>query len=248
MTSVDSTNLEVRKLVENGDFGPVWVCANQQTGGRARRGRDWISKPGNLYASALYPHNGDAAWAAKLTFVAALAVTETLGTYINPEIISIKWPNDVLVEGKKISGILLENGYTYDRSWAIVGIGINLEHHPQDTETPATHLLAHIAKNAPESSEPFYPGPNGVLALLTGRFAHWFDLYERDGFVSIRETWLAHASGMGEPVTVKLTESSFSGTALGLDETGALEVRLESGVIKKVHAGDVFLPNRRKTR
>ncbi len=236
LDEVDSTNAEAKRLAEAGQRGPLWVRANYQTAGRGRRGREWVSVSGNLYCSGLYPHNGSANDAAKMSFIAALAVAETLQTYIPEAKVNLKWPNDVLVEGKKISGILLEGG----PDWFVVGIGVNLTSHPQDTELSATHMLDHIEPSLLSGPEPIMSGPDAVLAILASRFNFWRDMFLDNGFAPIREAWLNGAHNIPGPVTVRLSNETFSGDALGLDENGALRVRLESGTIRDVHAGDVF--------
>jgi BirA family biotin operon repressor/biotin-[acetyl-CoA-carboxylase] ligase len=175
-----------------------------------------------------------------LSFVAAIALAETLEHYIDPDLIKIKWPNDVLVDGKKIAGILLESGTTNDTLWVIIGMGVNLTHHPDNTVTPATHLLEHIDDLNMTGPEPIYTGSQPVLALLAARFDFWLDLYLNSGFFPVREAWIDRAMGMGEPVLVNLPNEVLSGTAQGLDEDGALLLRLENGEIQKIHAGDVF--------
>lgn len=236
LDEVDSTNIEVRRLADKGEYGPLWLRANSQTGGRGRRGREWVSNTGNLYCSGLYPYNGAINNAAKFSFVAALAVAETLKTYIAENKISLKWPNDVLVDGKKISGILLEGG----KDWIVVGIGVNLLSHPKHTESTATHLLDHIEPSLLSGPEPILTGPDTVLAILSSRFNYWRDIFLEKGFNSIRQSWLGWADNIPGAVIVRLSNEKFSGHALGLDENGALRVRLENGTIRDVHAGDVF--------
>ena len=239
LDEVDSTNAEARRIAEKGEYGPLWVKANSQTGGRGRRGREWVSNTGNLYCSGLYPHQGSAHDAAKLSFAAALAVAETLRTYVPENLINLKWPNDVLVDGKKISGILLEGG----QDWIVVGIGVNLVSHPEHTETAATHLLDHIEPSLLNGPEPILTGPDTVLATLSSRFSYWRDMFLEQGFSPIRQAWLGWAQNIPGSVIVRLSNEKFSGQALGLDENGALRVRLENGTIKDVHAGDVFFGN-----
>lgn len=233
---VDSTNAEVVRLAEKGELGPLWVRANSQTHGRGRRGREWVSQKGNLYCSGLFPHNGTVQEAARMSFVAALAVADCLGGYVAKDKISLKWPNDVLIDGLKTSGILLESG----KGHFIVGIGINLVSHPQLTPFPATHLLEHIEAELLNSPEPIMTGPNAVLAVLAKRFEYWSNLLRDEGFASISKAWLSRAHNVPGQVNVRLPKEGFSGQALGLDDNGALRVRLENGTIQYVHAGDVF--------
>lgn len=171
-----------------------------------------------------------------MSFIAALAVADTLKVYIPSSKVSLKWPNDVLVNGKKVSGILLEGG----ADWFIVGIGINVTSNPSNTEYNATHLLEHIDEAILSGAEPIMTGTGAILATLSARFNHWRAVFLENGFSSILKAWLACASNIPGPVTVRLLNETFAGSALGLDENGALRVRLGNGTIRYVHAGDVF--------
>jgi BirA family biotin operon repressor/biotin-[acetyl-CoA-carboxylase] ligase len=239
---IDSTNAEARRRAEAGDMGPLWISSDVQSLGKGRRGREWVSKTGNLYCTGLYPHEGDLASAAKLSFVAALAVADALAQYIDPSLIQIKWPNDVLVQGKKISGILLESGTENGRIWVAIGTGINLLSHPNNSETPATHMLAHIAPEQLEGPEPLYAGKEPVLATYAARFDDWRHKFLEDGFGPIKQAWTNRAKGMGEPVTARLTNRTIEGIAIELDADGALLIQTKDGGVEKIHAGDVFFP------
>lgn len=195
-----------------------------------------MSKPGNLYATGIYPWDGTPAQAAKLSFVAAIAVCRTLEAYALSSPPQLKWPNDVLVSGAKISGILLEN-----LSNAIsVGIGINLISHPDTVEYPATHLLEHIKDEALHDAETIFTGAAVMLPLLAKEFGDALRIYTQDGFAPIATAWRERAIGLGQAVNVRLDTESFMGTAQDLLENGALRVSLADGTIRDVHAGDVF--------
>lgn len=243
--TLGSTNAYAKSLAEpkdgaRSDFGPLWISTDCQTAGKGRRGREWISKTGNLFCTGLYPHTGDPASAARLSFAAALAVAETLDHYIPSDLIAIKWPNDVLVAGKKISGILLESGTHESKNWISIGIGINLTNCPDIDNYGTTHMLAHIAPENLQGSEPIFTGALPVLAILANRFDHWRDIYLAQGFEPLRTAWIMRAQGMGKAVTVRLPNKAIQGTALGMDAEGALEVLTVSGENVKIHAGDVF--------
>lgn len=195
-----------------------------------------MSEGGNLYASAVYPWDGTAADAAKLSFVAALAVCRTLDAYALTSPPQLKWPNDVLVDGAKISGILLEN----IGGAVIVGIGINLLSHPPATPYPATHLLAHIDPDALNDAETIFTGAAIMLPLLTKEFDDGLKQFLSEGFAPIRAQWLARAKGLGDEVVVRLAQEDFTGQATDLLDNGALRVRLTDGTIRDIHAGDVF--------
>ncbi|PHR61391.1 MAG: biotin--[acetyl-CoA-carboxylase] ligase [Robiginitomaculum sp.] len=246
--SIDSTNAQAKRYanpkIGEGDFGPIWISADNQTHGIGRRGREWVSNDGNLFCTGLYPQTGSPASAARLSFAAALAVAQTLDTYIDPSLVQIKWPNDVLVNGKKISGILLESGAHNGKMWTSIGIGMNLTSCPDIEGYDTTYLLDHIAPEKINGAEPLYTGAQAVLAILAQKFDYWFTQYNAHGFSALREAWLQRARGIGGDVTVRLPNSTIIGTALGMDEDGALEVRVKSGddvgKTVKIHAGDVF--------
>ena len=197
-------------------------------------------KTGNLYCSGLYPVTGELVSAAKLSFVAAIAVAETLGAHIDPDLISLKWPNDVLIKGAKTSGILLESGQHHGQKWVLIGMGINLQHHPEGTPYPATHVFEHIPRARFDDAEPEVPTARTLLPEIVSRFEHWRQKFDREGFSPVRDRWQMLAHNIPGPVTVNLYESSFSGEALGLGANGELQVRMDDGTMRKVHAGDVF--------
>jgi len=234
--SLGSTNTEAEKLFRAGEKAPFWVRADEQTAGRGRRGRDWSSPVGNFYATACYAFDGPPQDAAKLSFVTAIAVAQALSVYTLTSQPSLKWPNDVLLDGRKIAGLLLESKSGH----VLVGIGVNLVSHPEGGNIPATHLLEHIDPTALNSDEAEFTGPNGFLAILSRSFDKAFRKHLAYGFSATRADWTELASGLPGPVTVRLPEETFAGQAEGLLENGALRVKLENGTIRDVHAGDVF--------
>ncbi len=231
-----STNLDVLDLARSGDPGRVWVVAERQTGGRARRGREWTSETGNLYASALVIDPCFPAHLPELPFVAALAahraVTRLLGGGVGG--IGLKWPNDLMIGGRKVAGILLESSRTPDGRTAVaVGIGINCRHHPPATETPATSLSAEGAEVLPER----------LFGELARAFAEIYALWD-DGrnFAVIRRAWIEAAIGIGGPVRVRLVDGEDHGTFEAIDEAGLLVLARADGTRRLVSAGDVFFP------
>src|SRR3954470_18236334 len=148
---LDSTNAEARRRAEAGETGPVWITAAVQTAGRGRRGRAWSTQAGNLAATLLTLTDRPPAEAAQLSFVAALAACDLADTCLGPGAARLKWPNDVLVHGRKAVGILVESGARADgRLWLGVGIGVSLAHAPQDGDRPATAFADHMAGRPPE--------------------------------------------------------------------------------------------------
>ena len=221
---LDSTNEEARRLAEAGEPGPLWITAARQTAGRGRRGRAWDTGAGNLAATLLLRPEAPQAVTGQLSFAAALAAAGTASHFAPAANITVKWPNDVLAEGKKLAGILLEGG----PNWLAVGIGINLAHHPEDL--PATSL--------PQLGVAI-PSCDAALTVLAAGFAHWYDAWMRDGFPALRDAWLKRASGLGAPITARLPHETRAGVFEGIDASGALLLN-EGGQVRAIAAGEVF--------
>lgn len=235
--TIGSTQDYVKDLASRPNFETTWVRADSQDMGRGRRGRKWVSKSGNLYTSGLYKWEAPEALKPLTSFVVAVALAETLETYIQRDLIKLKWPNDVLVDGAKIAGILLEAG----QGWLTIGVGVNLEHHPENTPYPVTHLLAYIAPEALNAAEPIYAGPDPVLAQLAQKITMGIEVLQRDGFAPSRAKWLARAARIGETLTVNLGNETIEGVFETLSENGALRLRLSNGTLRDIVAGDVLL-------
>ena len=234
LDSVDSTNLEARRLAHAGAPEGTLVWAREQTAGRGRRGRRWTSPAGNLYLSLLLRPPARVAEAAQIGFVAAVALAETLAGFLPQERrISCKWPNDLLVDGAKVAGILLEAEALGEEPAALVlGIGVNLASHPEGLAYPATSVLAAGGGASVES----------LLQALALRLEHWYDLWRRAGFTRVRERWLDFAAGLGAAIEVRLEGATLKGRFAALDPSGALELELAEGGRRLVTAGDVFYP------
>ncbi len=228
-----STSAEAQRLAREGERGPLWVAAGRQTAGRGRRGRSWISEPGNLYASLLLTGPSPVEHWPELSFVAALAIHDAIVEVhagLKPQL-AIKWPNDLLLAGAKFAGILVEGEGGEDGA-VVVGIGINCASHPAGTDHPATDLAAAGARVSPET----------LIAALSvkmlGRLAQW---NRGEGFSTIRADWIARAAGLGEDVRVRLADREIVGRFESLDERGGLLLRLPDGSATTVAAGDVFM-------
>jgi BirA family biotin operon repressor/biotin-[acetyl-CoA-carboxylase] ligase len=230
LATVGSTNDEARRLAEADAPEGTWVVADEQTGGRGRRGRAWASPPGNLYSSLLLRPPGPMTALTALSFVAAVAVGEALLTLQSTLPVAYKWPNDVLVGGRKICGILLESGGA--PAWVVVGIGLNVAHHPDDLERPATSLAA---AGLPISVD---AAMAALGRTLENTYLRWREL----GFEPVRQAWLARAVGVGAPIVVRLPDREIAGRFAALDNDGALLLDLADGRRLRIDAGDVFLP------
>jgi BirA family biotin operon repressor/biotin-[acetyl-CoA-carboxylase] ligase len=230
---IDSTNAEARRRAEAGEGGPVWITAAVQTAGRGRRGRAWSTERGNLAATLLMTTDLAPAEAAQISFVAALAAAELADACLGAGAAKLKWPNDVLVFGRKAVGILVESGGRPDgRLWLAVGIGVNLAHAPTDVERPATAFAEHMASGAPQPLE--------ALEVLATAFERWRRLWATQGFAPVAQGWTARAHGLGARCEARLPNRTISGVAEGLDLDGALRLRLDDGALERITAGDVF--------
>ena len=210
----------------------ILVVADRQTAGRGRRGRQWDSPVGNLYVSIILKPMGSVKAAAAIGCLASLAVSEALGAYLGPDkVAQVKWPNDVLVSKAKISGLLIEA--TDDPATLVLGIGINLIYHPENTPYPATSLLAETGQTV---------SPDVFLAGFADAFLARYKSWQDRGFAPLRVDWLARATGIGKAITVRLENQQFDGLFKDLDDEGALILDLGGGVVKKFTAGDVFFP------
>jgi BirA family biotin operon repressor/biotin-[acetyl-CoA-carboxylase] ligase len=231
--TLPSTNTEALALARRGESDPLWVTARQQTAGRGRRGNAWISTPGNLYATLLLCDPAAPENAAELSFVAALAVFDAIVDCAAPlrEKLALKWPNDILCEGAKLAGILIESETIAARLAVASGIGVNCMHHPVETAYPATDLAK---VGAAVAAEDLFFALSGAMAR---RLAQW---QRGAGFQSIRIDWLERAAGIGGEMRVRLPNREFVGRAEALDEWGRLLLRLPDGTLQTITAGDVF--------
>ncbi len=224
-----STNADLLALAANGSPEGLWLRAERQTAGRGRQGRVWQSPGGNLYASTIVRLRPSDPSAATLALVTAVALEEGVRAYLGErDDLRLKWPNDLLLDGAKLSGILLERA----GDAVVIGIGVNLAHHPEGLDRPATSLAAHGV----------VPDPADFLETLAAAFARWLDRWRGQGLAPVRERWLARAHVPGTALTARLPDgTALDGIFEGLDGGGALILRLADGTARVIHAGDVFL-------
>jgi BirA family transcriptional regulator, biotin operon repressor / biotin---[acetyl-CoA-carboxylase] ligase len=228
-----STNAEALALARQGRRGPLWITAALQTAGRGRRGRGWISARGNLHASLLLLPRAPVECWPQLSFVAVLAAYDAIAEVAADRAyrLAIKWPNDILLDQRKVAGILLEGqgGNAGEPGALVIGIGVNCASHPHATNYPATDLAAGA------SAESVFHALSGAMLR---RLAQWDG---GNGFAVIRSEWLARAVGVGQEVRVGLAERDLIGRFEALDAEGGLILRLRDGTATTIAAGDVIL-------
>jgi BirA family transcriptional regulator, biotin operon repressor / biotin---[acetyl-CoA-carboxylase] ligase len=230
---IGSTNDEAKRRARAGAAAGTLVSAGEQTAGRGRRGRPWVSPPGNLYLSLIARPDCATADAAQLGFVAALGLGEAILELTGPALpLSYKWPNDLLVGRRKLAGILLESetsgGGAID--FVVIGIGVNLAVRPDNVEFPATSL-------ADEGFGDIAPAP--LLAAFVRHFDGWAARWRDHGFAAVREAWLKRAGGLGDDIRVRLERATLSGRFLDLDADGALLLDAPGGR-RRITAGVIF--------
>lgn len=213
-----STNDDVAALARDGAPEGLWLRAERQNAGKGRQGKAWVSPAGNLHASTLVRLQAGDPPAPTLALVAAVALHETVAPHAPGA--QIKWPNDLLVDGAKLAGILLER----QGDAVVIGFGVNLACRPADLDRPAASL------------DPAVP-PDPFLRCLAAAFAAWLGRWRVEGLAPVRAAWLAAAHPMGAALDAGGARGAFD----GLDETGALRLRLADGSVRVVHAGEVFL-------
>jgi len=229
--TLGSTSAEALVLARAGERGPFWVVAKSQSAGRGRRGNQWASPPGNLYATLLLLEPSPPAAAPQLSFVSALALHDAVAACapaLGPDL-RVKWPNDLLLGEAKLAGILVE-GEKAPGFVVAIGIGVNCASHPPDTAYPAIDLAAAGALVTPEQIFA------ALASAMPRRLAQW---QRGEGFADIRADWLKRAAGLGRPIKVRLPESELWGRFDGLDEHGRLLLAGEGG-LTAVTAGEVF--------
>lgn len=235
---LDSTNSEAKRLAGGGASHGAVIWARKQTTGRGRMGREWVSADGNLFMTVLLSPLAPLADCPQISFVAALAVADTLdGILPDPSRIRCKWPNDVLVSGKKIAGVLLESFTTKEivsgRQWIAVGIGVNVDSYPEHVLFPATSLT--------EAGVELISAKI-VLSRLVHSFIERYDQWEASGFAAIRKAWQAKAYHINQPVEVIVGEDRVSGSFAGIDDAGHLLIKTGKKKPQAILAGDVFYP------
>ena len=233
LDEVDSTMAEAARLAPEMKR-PTWIMAHRQTAGRGRRGRTWLSPDGSFAATYLFRPEGSAASAALRSFSASNALFEALALRVERERLSLKWPNDVLLNGGKVAGILLESLGTRDRvDWLAIGVGVNLSQVPdgvQDAAFPPVSLIG-------EGGAPM--DTHELLSSLATNMATEEGILAELGFGPIREKWLRHAARLGEIITARTARNEVTGRFETVDEAGQLVLRTPTGQVS-IPAADVY--------
>jgi BirA family biotin operon repressor/biotin-[acetyl-CoA-carboxylase] ligase len=237
LETVDSTNEQARRLADQGIRVPHWIVADQQTAGRGRRGRVWDSPNGNLMTTLYLPVSLSPEEAGQLSFVAGLALQQTVAAYIGDgATVSVKWPNDVLIDGAKVSGILLETASSRENriDWLAIGMGLNLHDFPSDTPYPASSVKA-VVGTAPSNLDAAYQ--------LAQDFEQFYQQWKNVGFASILMAWRHVAQNFGQPIAARLENETVEGIFVDIDGTGALVLETADGARQTISAADIFFPN-----
>jgi BirA family transcriptional regulator, biotin operon repressor / biotin---[acetyl-CoA-carboxylase] ligase len=231
--TLPSTNTQALTLARGCERGPLWITAEQQTGGRGRRGNPWVSPPGNLYATLLLTDPAPPECAAQASFVSALAVHDAVVACAPRlrEAVKLKWPNDVLCDGSKLAGILIEGEQAAHGLAVAIGIGVNVRHHPDGMAYPATDLAT---AGAEVSAQSLFAA---LSAAMADRLAQW---QRGVAFGAVRSDWLQRAAFKGGEMKVRLPSGELFGRYESLDDRGCLMLRLGDGTLQAIAAGEVF--------
>ncbi|GBD55610.1 biotin--[acetyl-CoA-carboxylase] ligase [Gluconobacter wancherniae] len=231
--ALQSTSDFCKARAEDGESEGLAVLARRQTAGRGTRGRSWVDPGNNLSFSFVLRFSTDASPLPVLPFIVALAVHGAFAHLAGncSSVLSLKWPNDLLLDDRKMAGILIEAGGSAHNQWIVVGVGANLVVAPQ---VPGRELAAF-------SEIATAPDPLLVAEKITEYFSLWLDRWKTDGFAEIRSAWLSRAHPLGRRLAVQSRETYITGMFSGLDEQGRLLLALESGEILPVITGDVLL-------
>ncbi|MBR0752482.1 biotin--[acetyl-CoA-carboxylase] ligase [Bradyrhizobium jicamae] len=240
---IGSTNVEAMACARQGERGPMWFVTTEQTAGRGRRQRAWIAPRGNLASSILEVMDVQPAVAATLGFAAGLALEAALQKVSVEAVLrlgpsapkyTLKWPNDVLADGRKLTGILLEAEAVGDRLAVVAGMGTNVVAAPEGTPTPAVSLAALGVQISAEE----------LFAALSDAWVEFRGIWDNGrGFGEIRRLWLERAAGLGEKIAVRTGQATLEGTFDTIDDTGCLMVRTADGRLMPVTAGEVHFGN-----
>lgn len=232
---IDSTSEEAKRRAKRGDLNPVWIAARSQSAGKGRLGRSWESPEGNLFSTLLFPEPGGLKTASRIPFAAALAVRDACLRSVPELAAELKWPNDVRVRGRKMSGILTESGETNGALWIALGIGINVQTAPDGTGQETSSLK--------KEGAPAGLTPEMVLTDLRAAISHRIEQARQD-FEALLSNWTKFAEGIGQTVQAGPIQNRIEGVFESLAPDGGLNLRLPDGALHTIRAGDVELVKR----
>jgi len=229
LSSVDNTMMEAARRADL-IAKPTWIMARHQSAARGRQGKPWVNPPGNFSATLVFKPNCTAQEAAKRSFLAANALYEALSLYVEPTKLGLKWPNDVLLDGKKIAGILLESVSIDNKDWLIVGVGLNVDSFPKKVRYPATCLTQ--------------SGVQIISAKIAlSRFIHHFvgryDMWIKEGFAPVRLAWCDSGYRFGKQVAMESGDEHIEGIFADINDDGAMVVKTQSGELREIVAGEM---------
>lgn len=229
--AVGSTNDEAKRFAVAGAGEGLIVSAEEQLAGRGRLGRNWASPPGNLYASFVLRPAVPVRRAAEIAFLAAVAAHDMVHTIAPGRDARCKWPNDLLVDGRKIAGLLAEaaarpNG---DTDFVVLGCGVNVAQHPAESRWPATSFAALGVRASTDD----------VLAALAAALARWLTVWRKDGFEAIRTAWSQRSFEIGRPMALDLGQAKIAGGFAGIDSGGGLLLDLAGGRRETISYGEI---------
>lgn len=232
---IDSTNSEAIRLAKAGVSGDYIIWSESQTAGRGRAGRSWSSESGNLYFSLLLDRGITLEKQPQLSFVVAVALYDTIDFLAKkdkiPLPLGLKWPNDLLVNNKKLAGMLLESLTLYGKNYLIIGLGVNVKLTPKDIDKPVTSLV----------EEGVYILDNSTLLdTFMNYFQKYFAIWRNKGFMRIRESWLAKAYNLNEMVVIDDGKNKISGEFKDIDANGNIRIKLADGRVQSLSTGEVF--------
>lgn len=234
VAEIGSTNDTLMAAARQGVTGPKWLVADQQLSGKGRRANHWSSPPGNLYASLLLPEPCEPANQPQLSLLAAVALRRAIlnaSGLGDLDRLKVKWPNDLLIDGRKAAGLLLEAGQFEGKSFAVIGCGVNVSHHPEPPDRPATDL----------TTAGLVSDRDHLFFHLSNSFAHALTIWDKGhGFAHIRDEWLQAAFGLGKPIRVNTHTGSFDGIFDSIDPSGQLTVKVGTE-LRTVGAAEIFM-------
>ncbi len=227
-----STNALCLEYAASGEFGNLWVTAEHQTHGKGSRGREWASSTGNLFASLLLTNPSDKSRLADLTFIAAISVRDAIEAFnVSGNTVKVKWPNDVLLNQRKCSGILLESVHYHEQTYVVMGIGVNCQDFPQNTLHQATSLFA----------EGIEVSASRFFLTLADTVADNIALWDKgNNFTGIRKKWLNNVYGIGKAISVYIpSQQRIDGIFNSIDDDGYMLLQTDDG-IKQISTADIF--------